>query len=207
MVQPSRTTARRLLAVLTLALLPVGCSKHVTVSTDDMAMVAPVASQSGVVGQLDLGGPAGKKGGFSDGAGEIRVTDQAIAMAPASASFSQSAEASGAPEASELGDIFFDYDKFTLPAEAGTVLNLDARVLKAKPGVLVIAGHCDERGSSAYNLVLGEKRARSVQQYLQDMGVDAARLRVVSYGEEKPFCQDHNDRCWRDNRRAHLALR
>lgn len=194
-----RRLARMAMAVLLLA----GCSKQVTSTIEDKAMVM----RQGVVGQLELA-PAG--GAFPSG-DEVRVADQPIAMAPASSgsSFGSSSGASamGDVEGASLGDVFFDYDKFTLAPEAQAVLSGDARLLTSRGGVLVISGHCDERGSSAYNLVLGEKRAMSVKHYLQDMGVDAARLRVVSYGKEKPFCQDHNDRCWRDNRRAHLALR
>lgn len=207
----------RLMPVLLVALLAVGCSKHVISSTEDMAMVmpGPAAGQSGVVGQLDMGGASDMggtsgMGGSAAGSGEIRVSDQAIAMAPASSSFSQAAESFGASDAqgsAGLGDVFFDFDKFSLPADAPSVLNGDASLLKEKNGVLVIAGHCDEWGTSAYNLVLGEKRARSAMHYLKDLGVASSRMRVVSYGKEKPFCQDHNAECWKNNRRAHFSIR
>jgi len=211
MVQCFHISRFRLMPVLLVALLAVGCSKHVISSTEDMAMVMPgsAAGQSGVVGQLDMGGVSGM-GGSASGSGEIRVTDQAIAMAPASSSFSQAAESFGASDAqgsAGLGDVFFDFDKFSLPADAPSVLNGDASLLKEKNGVLVIAGHCDERGTAAYNLVLGEKRARSAMHYLKDLGVAPSRMRVVSYGKEKPFCSDHNAECWQTNRRAHFSIR
>lgn len=210
MVQRFHISLYRLMPVLLVALLVVGCSKHVISSTEDMAMVMPgsAAGQSGVVGQLDMGGASGM-GGSVSGSGEIRVTDQAIAMTPASSSFSQAAESFGASDAqgAGLGDVFFDFDKFSLPADAPSVLDGDASVLKEKNGILVIAGHCDEWGTSAYNLVLGEKRARSAMHYLKDLGVASSRMRVVSYGKEKPFCQEHNAQCWKTNRRAHFSIR
>jgi peptidoglycan-associated lipoprotein len=75
----------------------------------------------------------------------------------------------------------------------------------ALPGPILIEGHCDERGTSEYNLVLGEKRARAAMQYLQDLGVAASRLQIVSFGKEKPFCRVHTVDCWQENRRAHLV--
>ncbi len=85
---------------------------------------------------------------------------------------------------------------------------LDAEWLKANPTKSVtIEGHCDERGTLAYNLVLGEKRAKAVQKYLMELGVNAKQLSVVSYGKERPFCNEHEDACYQKNRRGHLVVR
>jgi peptidoglycan-associated lipoprotein len=87
------------------------------------------------------------------------------------------------------------------------VLEANARRLKAENGrKLLIEGHCDERGTVEYNLVLGERRAQTVKQYLQDLGVPSSQIQITSYGKEKPFCTDHSEACWQSNRRAHFVL-
>jgi peptidoglycan-associated lipoprotein len=106
-----------------------------------------------------------------------------------------------------LGDVFFDYDRFTLRSDAVTTLELNARVLKARDGTnLLIEGHCDERGTLAYNLVLGERRAQSVKRYFQELGIPVSQLHITSYGKERPFCQEHREACWQQNRRGHFVV-
>ncbi|MER3424025.1 MAG: peptidoglycan-associated lipoprotein Pal [Nitrospiraceae bacterium] len=108
----------------------------------------------------------------------------------------------------DLADVFFDYDQFTIRGEAQAVLEADASILKAKhDGTLLIEGHCDERGTLAYNLVLGERRAQAVKRYLQDLGIEASRMQITSYGKERPFCTEHSEDCWQKNRRAHLVVK
>lgn len=120
---------------------------------------------------------------------------------------SQSAATSAIPTGS-LGDVFFDYDRFSLRQEAKTTLESNARGLKGRNGgKILIEGHCDERGTSAYNLVLGERRAQSVKQYLHELGVPALQLHTTSYGKERPFCREHGEPCWQQNRRAHFVMR
>ncbi|MGH7250640.1 MAG: OmpA family protein [Nitrospiraceae bacterium] len=106
-----------------------------------------------------------------------------------------------------LSDVYFDYDQFVLRSDAKAALEGNARRLKAGNGAtLLIEGHCDERGTVAYNLVLGERRARMVEQYLKDLGIAPSRLQITSYGKERPFCSVHSDHCWQQNRRAHFVL-
>lgn len=113
-----------------------------------------------------------------------------------------------ASTAAGLRDIFFAYDSFAITDEGRQALSRDAEWLKANPNVrLKIEGHCDERGTSAYNLVLGEKRAKAVRNYLVELGVGANRLTVVSYGKERPFCKEHAESCYAQNRRGHLVVR
>ena len=89
-----------------------------------------------------------------------------------------------------LDDVFFDFDRFTLRSDAILTLESNTRVLKARDGTkLLIEGHCDERGTLAYNLVLGERRAQSVKQYLHDLGIPVSQLHTTSYGKERPSCQ------------------
>jgi peptidoglycan-associated lipoprotein len=106
-----------------------------------------------------------------------------------------------------LGDVYFDYDQATLGDEARQQLARSARFLAEHPQFLVtLEGHCDERGTDEYNLALGERRAVSVRDYLGSLGVPAGRLRTVSYGEERPACNDSDEPCWRLNRRAHPVV-
>jgi peptidoglycan-associated lipoprotein len=109
--------------------------------------------------------------------------------------------------ARNVKDIFFDYDKYDLrPADQSTVQG-DADFLKAHPNVkFTIEGHCDERGSTEYNLALGDNRANAAKAALVQAGVPADRIRTISYGKEKPFCTQSSEDCWQQNRRAHLAL-
>ena len=108
----------------------------------------------------------------------------------------------------ENQDIFFDYDSYDLSAEAKQLLNDKAQYMTQHPEVMIIVeGHCDERGSSAYNLALGEKRGRSCEQYLIAMGVSPQRIEVVSYGEEKPLVLGHTEEAYAANRRAHFIIK
>ena len=110
--------------------------------------------------------------------------------------------------AAGLRDVFFAYDSWTISEEGRQALNRDADWMKSSPSALVkVEGHCDERGTSAYNLVLGEKRAKAARNYLVELGVGANRLSVVSYGKERPSCNEHAESCYQQNRRGHLAVK
>jgi len=113
-----------------------------------------------------------------------------------------------AAAAAGLQDVFFAFDSFVISGEGRQALSRDASWMKGHQGAQVkIEGHCDERGTSAYNLVLGETRAKVVRNYLVELGVPSNRLSVVSYGKERPFCLEHDEACYAQNRRAHLAVR
>lgn len=105
-----------------------------------------------------------------------------------------------------LSDAFFDFDSYALSSEAKGTLEGNAKQLKASTsGTVTIEGHCDERGTKAYNLALGEKRAGAAKDYLVALGVSAARINTVSYGKERPFDDGHDDAAWAKNRRAHFV--
>jgi peptidoglycan-associated lipoprotein len=102
-----------------------------------------------------------------------------------------------------LERVYFDFDQFTLTSAARGVLKKNAAYLQANSGVkVVIEGHCDERGSDEYNLALGERRASAAKQYLVSLGVNAGRLSIISYGEEKPLEALSSEQAWAKNRRA-----
>ena len=104
-------------------------------------------------------------------------------------------------------DIFFDYDSYDVRGDAQGALSKAAAYLASNPGIKVlIGGYCDERGSNEYNLTLGQSRANSVKQALVQAGVAESRLRVVSYGKEKPFCTESTEECWQQNRRAGFSI-
>lgn len=110
--------------------------------------------------------------------------------------------------AAGLRDVFFGYDAWTISEEGRQALSRDAEWMKRNPAAQIkVEGHCDERGTSDYNLVLGEKRAKAVRNYLVELGVGVNRLSVVSYGKERPFCQEHAESCYQQNRRGHLVLK
>jgi peptidoglycan-associated lipoprotein len=107
-----------------------------------------------------------------------------------------------------IKDAFFDYDQYNIREDAQAALQADARALNQRPSIrITIEGHCDERGSEKYNLALGDRRANAVKEYLVGQGVSASRIDTISYGEERPFCEDHNETCWQDNRRGHIVMR
>ena len=110
-------------------------------------------------------------------------------------------------EGRALQDVFFGYDSWRISEEAKDLLQHNAALLKNdRSKQVAVEGHCDERGSSAYNLVLGEKRARAVRNYLVELGVRPHRVKTVSYGKERPFCSGHDEACYRLNRRGHMTL-
>jgi peptidoglycan-associated lipoprotein len=109
-----------------------------------------------------------------------------------------------------LEDALFDYDKSTIRSDATTALRDDVGVIRDilanyPSQKLMIEGHTDERGSDEYNLGLGDRRARSAQEFLQNMGIPMNQLNVISYGKDRPRCTEQTEQCWQQNRRAHIT--
>ncbi len=108
---------------------------------------------------------------------------------------------------SPLKDIYFDFDKSSIRPDAKASLDENVRWLKANPkATFIIGGHCDERGTREYNLGLGQRRAKSARDYLVAAGIDAKRIKTISYGKERPFVPGHDESAWKWNRRAHFDL-
>lgn len=119
----------------------------------------------------------------------------------------QRGESTATPASSPLKDVYFDFDSYALRADARETLKANWAWLKANPAAQIqIEGHCDERGTTEYNLVLGSKRAQSVKDYLATLGTAADRLSTISYGEEVPVCREQNEGCWQKNRRARFII-
>jgi peptidoglycan-associated lipoprotein len=133
---------------------------------------------------------------------DARVTVTAASEARGSAAGEEAFPAEGA---SRL-DIFFDTNDFSIRDDQFPTIKNDADFLKQHPEVrIIVEGHCDEMGSTEYNLALGDRRAAEVKAALQKAGVNSGRMRTISYGKEHPFCQEQSDDCWRMNRRAHIV--
>jgi peptidoglycan-associated lipoprotein len=108
----------------------------------------------------------------------------------------------------ELKPIYFDFDKYDIRPADAKVLDANAQWLKSNDSqLLLIEGHCDERGTNEYNLALGERRAKSTMNYLVSQGVQASRITIISYGEERPVCTQKNEECWSKNRRAQFLVK
>ena len=110
----------------------------------------------------------------------------------------------------KIEDAYFDYDKASLRPDAMKALQADSTelrdILKDYPDYkLTIEGHCDERGSAEYNIALGDRRAAAAKEYLVQVGIPSAQLNVISYGKERPVCQEHDEACWQRNRRIHIV--
>lgn len=137
------------------------------------------------------------------------VRDDAISVAPVP----DTAGAIGSRNLDELNrtsplqPVYFALDSFELSAEARTILQASAQVLKQQATwQITVEGHCDERGTAEYNLSLGERRALAAKTYLVSLGIAADRLRTVSYGKEFPFDPGHDEAAWGKNRRAHFVI-
>lgn len=119
----------------------------------------------------------------------------------------QEGKSSKTDASSPLKDVFFEFDRYDLNADARATLRANADWLKNNPTSRVeIEGHCDERGTNEYNLALGAKRAQAAREFLSTLGIGADRLSTISYGEEIPVCKEPNESCWKQNRRARFVI-
>jgi peptidoglycan-associated lipoprotein len=133
-----------------------------------------------------------------------RVTVNAAAAPPPPTQTTNDTEAQ--MFAQNVQDVFFDYDSYDITAQYQQVLQADARFLQQHPNIrFTIEGHCDERGSTEYNLALGDNRANATKQALVGLGISADRMKTISYGKEKPFCTEATESCWAQNRRGHFV--
>ena len=165
----------------------------------DLSGSQSVTPQDSSTYRLTATGP----GGTQDATARVTVT-QPPPQPPQPPQVTESLQDSFARN---VHDVYFDYDSYELRPDAQTAVQGDAAWLKQHAEAhLTIEGHCDERGSTEYNLVLGDNRANAVKQALVQAGAPAGQLDVKSYGKEKPFCTESNEQCWQQNRVGHLVL-
>ena len=177
-------------------------SNATDVSIDGIGAVQPNGSQS--VSPTDSTTyhlTAKGSGGTQEATARLTVTPAAAPPPPPTTSvtdqdlFSQSVK-----------DVYFDYDKADIRGDQQTSVQADAQFLSQHSNIsFTIEGHCDERGSTEYNLALGDQRASAVKNALTAAGVNASRIKTISYGKEKPFCTESNEACWQQNRRGHFV--
>lgn len=161
-----------------------------------MAILAVAVCASCAKKSKQDGAGAGE-GGLPGGGDPSVVSDRDIGY---------DAQGSDSGKIDGLNTIYFEYDKAALSSDSRQKLSTNADWIKAHPNVTVqIEGHTDERGSVEYNLALGERRAKSVQAYLRNLGIDNKRMSVMSYGEEKPKVQGSDESAWSQNRRANFV--
>ncbi len=172
----------------------VGCTgRRITTAVEDQ-MFQPGASPAPAVGAAKAAPPS------KPTSEEVRVAEEPVAPTPPPRPALPPVQ-----PAAELSDIYFDFDQYALRGEARSGLEANAGFLKSQSnGDILIEGHCDERGTGAYNLVLGERRAQAAKRYLEELGVAPSHIRITSYGKERPFCREHSEACWQSNRRAHF---
>ena len=140
------------------------------------------------------------------GPGGVQEADARVTVVAAVATEALPVANPGLADDANRLDVFFDLDQYSIRPDQMNTIHTDAQFLKDHPEVsIVVEGHCDESGSTEYNLALGDKRADEVKAALQKAGVNATRIRTVSYGKELPVCSEQTEDCWRLNRRAHIT--
>ncbi len=191
-------TDKRVLIVLTLAvmlLITVGCGNRPEPETD-------LDTGSEILDTDAAGDSETQEASSSD----LSRFDDLFKKDPAEVE-AEPAEPEPAPVL-VMDDVHFEFDKYSLTAEARRILAQTARILKDNPALrLQIEGHCDDRGTQEYNLALGQRRAQAAKDYLVNFGVDPGRVSVISYGEERPLDPQATEEAWARNRRAHFNRR
>ena len=156
------------------------------------------------------GGPGGSKAPESGAAEKGKPSGVGESQVPppsGSLEATKRGESTATPPSSPLKEIYFEFDRSDLRADARAVLKANAQWLQANRSARVeIEGHCDERGTTEYNLALGAKRAQAAKDYLVTLGVSVERLSTISYGKELPACKEQSEDCWQKNRRGRFVI-
>jgi peptidoglycan-associated lipoprotein len=199
----SRCSHVMLALLLVLGVVLVGCAKRP--ATTQATAPAPTGAAATTPGATTAAAQPG--GGGTTSSGGTTSGPTTAAPAPTATPTNRPAPSEFAAVA-DLKDIHFDFDKYDIRPGDSKTLDGNAGWLKSNPNHLVlIEGHCDERGTNEYNLALGERRAKSTMNYLVSQGVQASRITIISYGEERPVCSQKTEECWAKNRRAHFLVK
>jgi len=202
----TRRWSGMVVSLLVVAVIGAGCAKRPATTT-----AASAPAPTGAAGST---GPGTTGGPTTGGAGPSAMQPSGGTTATPSTAAPTPTGPGARPAPSEftavpdVKDIFFDFDKYDIRPNDAKTLDANAAWLKSNGNMLVlIEGHCDERGTNEYNLALGERRAKAAMNYLVSQGVQASRITIISYGEERPVCSDKNEGCWARNRRAHFLVK
>jgi len=189
----TRAAQITLMSLLLAGLMITGCAKRPATTAASAAAPAPAAAPS----------PA-----------PAPSTPSAAAPAPPAPAAAAAPAQAPRPVPKEfmavaaLKEVYFDFDKYDIRPEDAKTLDANATWLKSNGDNLVlIEGHCDERGTNEYNLALGERRAKATMNYLVSQGIQANRITIISYGEERPVCTEKTEACWAKNRRANFLVK
>jgi len=195
-------------ALVAAPLVVLGCAKR------QATPVLPGPTGSATTTPFPGGARPGESSGTTTVGPEGATPTGPSSAGPGTAGASSAGEGASRPNprdfvaARDLADINFAFDSYEITPDAARILEANARWMKANPRALVlIEGHTDERGTSEYNLALGERRAKAAMNYLIGQGLPAGRFTVISYGKEWPACQEKTDACWARNRRAHFLTK
>ena len=190
----TRAAQVTLMSLLLAGLMITGCARRPATTAASAAAPAPAAAPS----------PAPAPAPSASSAAPAPPAP-AAAAAPASAPRPVPKEFMAV---AALKEVYFDFDKYDIRAEDAKTLDANATWLKSNGDNLVlIEGHCDERGTNEYNLALGERRAKATMNYLVSQGIQANRITIISYGEERPVCTEKTEACWAKNRRANFLVK
>jgi peptidoglycan-associated lipoprotein len=208
------------MSLLVSAVVLTGCAKRPATTAAAAPAPTGAAGTTGAGGTGTSGGGSQMQPGGGTGSGATAEATQPGAGGGTAGSGAGAGTGTQSPTAtarpairdfaadSNLGDVFFDFDKYDIRQTDTRTLDGNAQWLKSNPNHLVlIEGHCDERGTNEYNLALGERRAKSTMNYLVSQGVQANRITIISYGEERPACTEKTEQCWAKNRRAHFLVK
>ena len=189
----TRAAQLTLMSLLLAGLMITGCAKRPATTAASAATPAPAAPAPAPAP------PASAPSGAAAAAPAAAAAAPAQAPRPSPKEFMAVAA---------LKEVYFDFDKYDIRPEDAKTLDANAAWLKSNGDNLVlIEGHCDERGTNEYNLALGERRAKSTMNYLVSQGIQANRITIISYGEERPVCTEKTEACWAKNRRANFLVK
>jgi peptidoglycan-associated lipoprotein len=189
----TRAAQITLMSLLLAGLIITGCARRPATTAASAATTAPAAAPS----------PAPAPAPSAPSPAPAPPAPAAAAPAPAPRPVPKEFMAVAA-----LKEVYFDFDKYDIRPEDAKTLDANATWLKSNGDNLVlIEGHCDERGTNEYNLALGERRAKSTMNYLVSQGIQANRITIISYGEERPVCTEKTEACWAKNRRANFLVK
>jgi len=213
MISIKRSRGFMIFSMVVMLVFVSGCAKKTVLKEDSVSKEPLVAASEPVVkapekSTLQDAVTARKRVEQEQAAKEAALKAQEEAKKKEGLSESVKKPAVNIPqEIKELADIHFDFDKYNLTDEARASLQKNTELLaKNKDVKIVIEGNCDERGTAEYNLALGQRRAEAAAKYLIDMGIDAKRIKTVSYGLERPLDPRHNEEAWAKNRRDHFVV-